>query len=54
MGVVTWNFGERCTVDGALKENQAFCAHPKFDAATGRLVAFSLGLRAAEGRHCML
>jgi hypothetical protein len=34
---------------GALKENQAFCAHPKFDADTGRMVAFSLGLRFAEG-----
>lgn len=34
---------------GALRENQAFCAHPKFDADTGRMVAFSLGLRFAEG-----
>lgn len=35
--------------DGALSENQAFCAHPKFVAGTGRLCAFSLGLRGAEG-----
>lgn len=35
--------------DGALREKQAFCAHPKLDAGTGRLCAFSLGLRAAEG-----
>jgi carotenoid cleavage dioxygenase-like enzyme len=36
---------------GALRENQAFCAHPKFDADTGRMVAFSLGLRFAEGER---
>ena len=41
-----------CPAGGALRENQAFCAHPKFDAETGRMVAFSLGLRFAEGgRH---
>ena len=40
---------------GALRENQAFCAHPKFDADSGRMIAFSLGLRFAEGgRHRLL
>ena len=34
---------------GLLREAQPFCAHPQFDAATGRLVGFSLGLRYAEG-----
>jgi hypothetical protein len=34
---------------GLLREAQPFCAHPQYDAASGRLVGFSLGLRHAEG-----